>query len=178
MLGVGRARGGATALHANPSAPPPTHTPRSCDHSTKELERCLLTTTGGKCIFEHLEQYCERDIASVLECHLAKMVELLAHVLSPPYDAGGDGRGGGGDGGDSAAVGEAAFWAAAAAGTEKVLDLVTLSDWPSTIVSWALDSESGGGDGIVSTPPRFEPSEGLEGGTRGAGSAGSALARQ
>ena len=107
------------------------------------------------------------------------MVELLAHVLSPPYDAGGGGSGGGGGGGggDGAAVGEAAFWAAAAAGTEKVLDLVTLADWPSTIVSWALDSESSGGDGMVSAPPRFEPSEGLEGGAGGAGSAGSVLAR-
>jgi hypothetical protein len=51
---------------------------RSCRAlSTKALEKCLLDSPGGKCVFEHLQSLCQREIAEVLSCAKAAMDERL-----------------------------------------------------------------------------------------------------
>ena len=69
-----------THTHTTHLLIPPTH----C--STKELETCLLSTPGGKCVFEMLASWCSEGIAEVLTCHKSAMHSLLEKVLSPPFE--------------------------------------------------------------------------------------------
>ena len=168
----GGRRGGQRGAGLTLSLPPPSPLPRS----TKELERCLLTSPGGKCIFEQLEQFCTADIATILDCHRARMQDLLSRVLSPPLAARAPPLGGAGEAAaDGVAAGAGAgapldlkaaaaaaddawraagadFWRAAAGAAGDAL-AGAASDEVS-LITWALDEGAAGDvDGARSEAP-------------------------
>jgi hypothetical protein len=112
-----------------PPPPPPYYT------STKELERCLMTFPGGKCIFERLEEYCKDDIEVILTCHRTKMTELLSKVLLPSLK----GPGVGGESDQDAAKREADEWRAI---EDAAVSVLTREQGEhSSIISWALTND-------------------------------------
>ena len=96
------------------------------------MEKCLLDSPGGKCVFEHLQSLCQREIAEVLTCARVAMEEKLKRVLNPPFSSAAPpaGVGGGEAAGDE---GGAAAWAAEAqrlqAWAEEEEEAIGLLDW-------------------------------------------------
>ena len=118
---------------------------RSCRTlSTKALEKCLLDSPGGRCVFEHLQSMCQRQIAEVLACAEAAMEDKLRKALHPPFA---------GPGGDGAAR----EWAAEV----QRLVLAAAEEEPLGLLQWAVagagaEEEEAGGAAAAGGPTLVE----------------------
>ena len=90
-----------------------------------------MTFPGGKCIFEHIEEYCKDDIEVILTCHRSKMTELLSKVLLPSLKEMGQG-----ESVTDAAKRETENWSKIA---NSAISILTREEGEeSSILSWAL----------------------------------------